>query len=90
MNKYSITSFWVLACLVAGTLSLLHAAAAEELGQISNSAQVAILRNPGTPTVGAKSADVTLVEYFDYNCPFCKDCWQPMRMWRWYTRIGRF
>jgi protein-disulfide isomerase len=30
------------------------------------------LRNPGTPAAGAINADVTLVEYFDYNCPFCK------------------
>ena len=35
-------------------------------------ATVAILRNPGTALIGEKSADVTLVEYFDYNCPFCK------------------
>jgi protein-disulfide isomerase len=72
MNKYSHVSFWALACLVAGTLSWPPAAAAEDLGQIPRSAQVAILRNPGTPALGAKSADVTLVEYFDYNCPFCK------------------
>jgi protein-disulfide isomerase len=31
-----------------------------------------ILANPGVPTFGAAHADVTVVEYFDYNCPFCK------------------
>jgi protein-disulfide isomerase len=72
MKKYPIASIWALACLVASALSLPQAAAAEDLGEIPVSAQVAILRNPGTPAVGAKSADVTLVEYFDYNCPFCK------------------
>jgi protein-disulfide isomerase len=45
---------------------------AEDLGPVSKSAAVAILRNPGTPPAGAKYADVILVEYFDYNCPFCK------------------
>jgi protein-disulfide isomerase len=39
---------------------------------VPKSAQVAILRNPGTPAAGAHPADVVLVEYFDYNCPFCK------------------
>jgi protein-disulfide isomerase len=46
--------------------------AAEDLGPVSKSAQTAILRNPGTAPAGAKQADVILVEYFDYNCPFCK------------------
>lgn len=47
-------------------------AAAEDLGSVPKSAEIAILRNPGTPPVGAKDADVILVEFFDYNCPFCK------------------
>lgn len=47
-------------------------AIAEDLGAVPKSAEIAILRNPGTPPVGATDADVTLVEYFDYNCPFCK------------------
>jgi protein-disulfide isomerase len=48
------------------------AAFAEDIGTVPKSAQIAILRNPGTPAAGAIDADVTLVEYFDYNCPFCK------------------
>jgi protein-disulfide isomerase len=47
-------------------------AVGEDLGVIPKSAETAILRNPGTPPAGAANADVTLVEYFDYNCPFCK------------------
>ena len=31
-----------------------------------------ILAEPGAPVLGAVAADVTVVEYFDYNCPFCK------------------
>jgi protein-disulfide isomerase len=27
---------------------------------------------PVMPAAGAKDADVTIVEFFDYNCPFCK------------------
>ncbi len=31
-----------------------------------------ILRHPGTPTAGSKDPDIVLVEYFDYNCSYCK------------------
>jgi protein-disulfide isomerase len=48
------------------------AAIAEDLGAVPKSAEIVILRSPGTPVVGETDADVTLVEYFDYNCPFCK------------------
>lgn len=47
-------------------------AVAEDIGAVPKNAEVAILRNPGTPPAGAANGDVTLVEYFDYNCPFCK------------------
>ncbi len=39
---------------------------------ISSETQKHILQEPGVPTLGAAGADVTVVEYFDYNCPFCK------------------
>jgi protein-disulfide isomerase len=58
---------------IALGLSLSAASAiAEDLGPVSKSAEIVILRDPGTPLVGAKDADVILVEFFDYNCPFCK------------------
>ena len=31
-----------------------------------------MLANPGTDPVGARKPDVIIVEYFDYNCPYCK------------------
>jgi protein-disulfide isomerase len=66
---------WIGWLYTMGLLSLAvsgSAAFAEDIGTVPKSAQIAILRNPGTPAAGAIDADVTLVEYFDYNCPFCK------------------
>lgn len=34
--------------------------------------QKQIFAKPGVPVFGAAHADITVVEYFDYNCPFCK------------------
>lgn len=31
-----------------------------------------ILRDPGIPVEGNPKGDITIVEYFDYRCPYCK------------------
>lgn len=47
-------------------------APAQGIQLITAAGQKAILTDPGTDAVGAPNADVTIVEYFDYNCPYCK------------------
>src|SRR6478609_11104910 len=32
----------------------------------------ALANNPGSPSIGSPQADVTIVEFFDYACPYCK------------------
>jgi protein-disulfide isomerase len=32
-----------------------------------------ILADPEAPTAGNQHGDLTIVDFFDYNCPFCKD-----------------
>jgi protein-disulfide isomerase len=32
----------------------------------------AVLRDPEIPAAGNPQGDVTIVEYFDYNCPYCR------------------
>jgi protein-disulfide isomerase len=31
-----------------------------------------LLRDPGVPFIGAEAADVTIISFIDYNCPYCK------------------
>jgi protein-disulfide isomerase len=31
-----------------------------------------VLRDPEIPVVGNPDGDITIVEYFDYNCPYCR------------------
>ena len=51
---------------------LLGIAAAQDTSIITVDGQKHMLANPGTEPVGARKPDVTIVEYFDYNCPYCK------------------
>jgi len=44
----------------------------QELQEISRAGETAILAKPGLQMAGARKPDLTIVEYFDYNCPFCK------------------
>jgi protein-disulfide isomerase len=62
----------VLVSLLGCALLLGAAAGAQDLQIITRAGQKQMLAKPGTPPVGARNPDVTLVEYFDYNCPYCK------------------
>ena len=44
----------------------------QDIQRITAAGQQAMLEHPGTMPAGAAKPDVTIVEYFDYNCPYCK------------------
>ena len=67
------TTLSVLACaLLLGAAGAQEAQQAQDLDLITLEGQKQMLANPGTEPVGARHPDVTIVEYFDYNCPYCK------------------
>jgi protein-disulfide isomerase len=57
--------------LVAGAL-LCGTAGAQSVQLVTAEGQKQMLANPGTDVAGPMNADVSIVEYFDYNCPYCK------------------
>ena len=46
------------------------AARAQRIGSEPSEAQV--LRDPEIPVVGNPDGDIAIVEWFDYNCPYCR------------------
>jgi protein-disulfide isomerase len=52
---------------------LLGAADVPETQIITRDGLKQMLANPGTEPVGARKPDVVIVEYYDYNCPYCKN-----------------
>ncbi len=67
---HSIRAYLALAALAFGFFSV--AASGQDVQLITPAGHKEMLLNPGTPLAGAHAADVTIVEYFDYNCPYCK------------------
>jgi protein-disulfide isomerase len=62
----------IILAVMTSTLLLRAAPAQEEIPHITRAGLEQMLKNPGTPAVGSAKPDVIIVEYFDYNCPFCK------------------
>jgi protein-disulfide isomerase len=60
----------ILAAIAIGLLT--NTASSQELQQITAAGERAILAKPGIEITGAPYPDVTIVEYFDYNCPYCR------------------
>lgn len=58
----------LLAVLILAPVTLLAAEPREAPAAIV----AALAQPPLMPAAGANDADVTIVEFFDYNCPFCK------------------
>jgi protein-disulfide isomerase len=61
------------AALLIGLMSLgLAAAAHAQLMQLTPQGRDAVMASPATPFAGHAGADITVVEYLDFNCPYCR------------------
>jgi len=66
-KRSRVSLAWVMAVAI-GTLS----AAAFGEGANDILSRDAVLRDPEIPVLGNPQGDLTIVEYFDYQCPYCK------------------
>jgi protein-disulfide isomerase len=56
--------------LLAAAMLPLQARAEDDDGDILSEAR--ILRDPAIPVLGNADGDITIVEYYDYQCPYCR------------------
>ena len=59
-------------CVLPGFAMYPAALRAQEVRTITAQAEAAIAARPETPAAGGRDGDVTIIEFLDYNCPFCK------------------
>lgn len=57
---------------IAGVRYLVGPARADDGPSEADVSREAILYDPAAPTAGNPKGDLTIVVFFDYNCPFCK------------------
>ena len=61
----------VLGLLGAGA-AVLGAIPGEARAQGGEPSEAAVLRDPDNPVLGNPDGDIAIVEWFDYNCPYCR------------------
>jgi protein-disulfide isomerase len=72
-SRRRLLPFALLTALVLLFLAA-EAASAQETRAIPEATLASLLSAPpATPPAGSEHADVTIVEYFDYNCPGCRE-----------------
>ena len=74
--KTKLSSFFAIILTAAAvTATALPQAKAQGLAQSADQDPIsieAITRDPAIPVMGNPKGDLTIVEYFDYRCPYCK------------------
>lgn len=61
-----------------GLLVLPTVALAQRNNPMPEDLRKALERDPTAPVLGNSNGDVTLTEFFDYNCPFCREMVDPI------------
>ena len=68
MKKSIITAVAAVALSLGAIISLVPGAQ----GESADAFRESVLRDPDVPSIGNPKGDITIVEYFDYQCPYCK------------------
>ena len=65
--------------IIMQAVSILRQRDAEIAASGVNSVRNELENDPGSPNLGNPEGDVTVVEFFDYNCPYCRQAGETLQ-----------
>ena len=58
--------------IIMQAVGILRQRDAEIAASGANTVRLELENDPGSPNLGNPEGDITVVEFFDYNCPYCR------------------
>jgi len=58
--------------IIMQAVAILEKREREEAASGANTVRLQVEQDPNSPNLGNLAGDVTVVEFFDYNCPYCR------------------
>jgi protein-disulfide isomerase len=65
--------------IIMQAVAILQQREKERAASGANSVRLEIESDPNAPNLGNPEGDVTVVEFFDYNCPYCRSAGQTVQ-----------
>ena len=65
--------------IIMQAVTILQQREKERAASGANSVRLQLESDPNAPNLGNPEGDVTVVEFFDYNCPYCRSAGQTVQ-----------
>jgi protein-disulfide isomerase len=65
--------------IIMQAVAILEQRERDRVASVANTVRLQLEQDPNSPNLGNSDGDVTVVEFFDYNCPYCRKAGQTVQ-----------
>ena len=65
--------------IIMQAVAILEQRERERATSVANTVRLQLEQDPNSPNLGNPDGDVTVIEFFDYNCPYCRKAGQTVQ-----------
>ena len=65
--------------IIMQAMAILEQRERDRAASVANTVRLQLEQDPNSPNLGNPDGDVTVVEFFDYNCPYCRKAGQTVQ-----------
>ena len=65
--------------IIMQAVAILEQRERDRAASVANTVRLQLEQDPNSPNLGNPDGDVTVVEFFDYNCPYCRKAGQTVQ-----------